>query len=496
MGDEAVVDAYLALVRDGLRRQTPEWRRFERLGAKRCRNQIEVIPVREAERNEDDDCERRARAKRTPQPADLGFDPDALRNKYREEREKRLRPDGNDQYVEVTGEFAHFVDDPYVEPGYTREPLTDEVDVALIGGGFGGLLAGARLRQAGVEDIRIIEKGGDFGGTWYWNRYPGVACDIESYVYLPLLEELEYVPKEKYSRGGDLRPRQGDRREVRPLPQRLLPDRGDRDALGRETARRWIISTNRGDAMKARFVCLANGFLQKPKLPGIPGVETFKGHTFHTSRWDYAYTGGDSDGNLTGLAGQARGNHRHRRDGGAMRPSRRRERRAPLRLPAHAFVRRREGQPPDGSGMGQQPRARLAPEENGQLPDPHRRRLPGRRPGERRMDRHHPQAALRDAVGRERGSVSGRPGEEPGAGRLHEDGADPGAGGLHRRGPATAEALKPYYRQFCKRPCFHDEYLQTFNRPNVTSSIPGARGVERVTEKGVVVGGRSTSWIA
>ncbi len=139
-----------------------------------------------------------------PEPTDLGFDPDALRKKYREERQKRLRPDGNDQYLEVTGEFACFVDDPYVEPGYTREPLTDEVDVVSIGGGFGGLLAGARLRQLGVEDIRIIEKGGDFGGTWYWNRYPGVACDIESYVYLPLLEELEYVPKEKYSRGPEI----------------------------------------------------------------------------------------------------------------------------------------------------------------------------------------------------------------------------------------------------------------------------------------------------
>ena len=118
---------------------------------------------------------------------ELGFDRDALRRKYADERDKRLRPDGNDQYVETTGDFAHFVDDPYVEPGFTREPLTDEVDVALIGGGFGGLLAGARLRQLGVEDIRIIEKGGDFGGTWYWNRYPGIACDIESYVYMPML---------------------------------------------------------------------------------------------------------------------------------------------------------------------------------------------------------------------------------------------------------------------------------------------------------------------
>ena len=124
----------------------------------------------------------------------LGFDPDALREKYRAERDKRLRDDGNEQYQEITGEFAHYLDDPYVPPGFTREPLTDEVEVVVIGGGFGGLLAGARLREAGVKDLRMIEKGGDFGGTWYWNRYPGAACDIESYVYLPLLEELGYVP--------------------------------------------------------------------------------------------------------------------------------------------------------------------------------------------------------------------------------------------------------------------------------------------------------------
>ena len=135
---------------------------------------------------------------------DLGFDSDALRAKYRYERDKRLRPDGNDQYVEVAREFARFVDDPYVAPGFQREPLKDEVDVVLIGGGFGGLLTGARLRELGVSDIRIIEKGGEFGGTWYWNRYPGVACDVESYVYLPMLEELDYVPVEKYSRGGEI----------------------------------------------------------------------------------------------------------------------------------------------------------------------------------------------------------------------------------------------------------------------------------------------------
>ena len=136
---------------------------------------------------------------------ELDFDPDALRAKYRHERDTRVRPDGNDQYVEVKGDFQRYIDDPYVEPGFTRAPLNDEVDVLIIGGGFGGLMAGARLRGAGVERIRIIEKGGDFGGTWYWNRYPGAQCDIESYIYLPLLEETGYIPKEKYSFAPEIR---------------------------------------------------------------------------------------------------------------------------------------------------------------------------------------------------------------------------------------------------------------------------------------------------
>src|SRR5487761_2782828 len=128
---------------------------------------------------------------------ELGFDPEALHARYLAERDKRLRADGNEQYREIKGEFAHYLDDPYVEPGFSRAPLTDEV--VVIGGGFGGLLAGARLREAGVDDIRLIEKGGDFGGTWYWNRYPGAQCDIEAYIYLPLLEETGYIPQEKSS---------------------------------------------------------------------------------------------------------------------------------------------------------------------------------------------------------------------------------------------------------------------------------------------------------
>jgi cyclohexanone monooxygenase len=421
--------------------------------------------------------------------AEPSFDPDALREKYRREREKRLRPDGNDQYLEVAGELAHFVEDPYVEPGFARDPLTDEVDVVLIGGGFGGLLAGARLRQLGVEDIRVIEKGGDFGGTWYWNRYPGVACDIESYVYLPLLEELDYVPVEKYSRGPEIFAHCKAIAEKFDLYRNVCFQTEVTEVRWDADSSRWIISTNRGDAMKARFVCLANGFLQKPKLPGIPGVETFQGHCFHTSRWDYGYTGGDSDGNLTGLRGKRVGII----GTGAT---------AVQCVPhvgasaEHLYVFQRTP-----SSIDVRANRPTDPEWASSL-----------EPGwhQNRMDNfqiltaggYQEEDLVNDGwtdIIRKLLSMM-----------LAEENPDLSPEAINKTmemadfmkmeqirarvesivdDPATAEALKPYYRQFCKRPCFHDEYLETFNRPNVTLVDTKGAGVERVTEKGVVVDG-------
>ena len=226
------------------------------------------------------------------------------RQKYLAERDKRLRREGNNQYREVVGELERFAEDPYLEEEISRAPLHETVDVAIIGGGFGGQLAAARLQQAGVQSFRIIEKAGDFGGTWYWNRYPGAQCDIESYVYLPLLEETGYLPQEKYSfapeilehakRIGlkfDLYPRTCFQTQVRSL-------------RWNDAESRWTIHTDRDDIINARFVIMSSGPLNRPKLPGIPGIESFKGHTFHTSRWDYEYTGGDSTGNLHKLGDQ------------------------------------------------------------------------------------------------------------------------------------------------------------------------------------------------
>ena len=197
--------------------------------------------------------------------SDLDFDPEALRQKYLEERDKRIRPEGASQYQEVTGDFSKYVDDPYIEDEIAREPLTDEVEVIIVGGGFGGLLAGARLREAGINDIRIIEKGGDFGGTWYWNRYPGAQCDVESYVYLPLCEELGYVPKEKYSYAPEILEhskaiaRHYDLYDNACLQTEITAMTWD------ESSARWIVETNRGDRVKAHYVVMSNGPLNRPK---------------------------------------------------------------------------------------------------------------------------------------------------------------------------------------------------------------------------------------
>jgi cation diffusion facilitator CzcD-associated flavoprotein CzcO len=417
-------------------------------------------------------------------------DPDALRAKYREERDKRLRPEGIAQYVEPKGRFAHFAVDPYVAPGFTRAPLSDEVDVALIGGGFGGLLAGARLRQLGVESVRIIEKAGDVGGTWYWNRYPGVACDIESYVYLPLLEELGYVPKEKYSRGAEILEhcraiaRKYDLYRDACLQTEVTELRWD------EGAARWIVATNRGDAIRARFVALSNGFLQKPKLPGIPGLDEFEGHAFHTSRWDYAYTGGDANGGLVKLAGKRVGIIGTGATAVQCIPH----------LGASAqqlYVFQRTP-----SSIGVRANRPTDPAWAKDLaPGWHQRRIEnfqvltagGYQAEDLVAD------GWTDIVRKLLALMLAKPDPDlsPEAIARTVELADfEQMEEIRARvdavvsDPATAEALKPWYRQFCKRPCFHDEYLDTFNRPNVMLVDTHGRGVERITKKGVVADGR------
>ena len=420
---------------------------------------------------------------------DLDFDPDALRAKYRRERDARLRPDGNDQYVEIKGDFRHYVDDPYVEPGFTRAPLRDEVDVLIVGGGFGGLMAGAHLRRAGVERIRIIEKGGDFGGTWYWNRYPGAQCDIESYIYLPLLEETGYIPKEKYSFAPEIRAHAKRIGETFGLYDLACFQTEIRELRWLEEESKWLVATSRDDRIRARYVVLSNGPLNRPKLPGIPGIDSYKGHSFHTSRWDYAYTGGDSDGNLDKLADQRvavigtgataiqcvphLGRHAQKLY-------------LFQRTPSSVDVR--GNAPTDPAWV-----ATLTPGWQKRRMDNFNILVSGgfqdedlvsdgwtdiiRNLGARRA-REPVEGASPEAFARSLELADFR--------KMNQIRARVDATVTDR---ATAEALKPWYRQFCKRPTFNDDYLPTFNRPNVELVDTRGRGVDRLTEKGIVFDG-------
>jgi len=420
----------------------------------------------------------------------LDFDPDSLKAKYLQERDKRLRPDGNAQYQEIKGEFAELAEDPYVEPGFSREPLFDDFEVIIIGGGFGGLLAAARLRDAGVKNLRMIDRAGDFGGTWYWNRYPGAMCDIESYIYIPLLEELDYIPKEKYSHAPEiLAHAQAIGRKYDLYTDACFQTEVTGMEWDSKTCK-WTIQTNRGDRMTARFVTMSNGFLTKPKLPGVAGIEKFNGHSFHTSRWDYTYTGGDCEGKLTGLQ----------------------DKRVAIigtgataiqciphlgewskhlyvfqRTPSSVDVRNNRPTDPEwvkslepgwqkkrmenfntlltggfqeedlvGDGWTDVYRtlnAKFIRQQTAGLTDKEKAML----------------VEITDQQKMQ--AVRAR------AGQIVND-------------PNVAEALKPYYRQFCKRPCFHDEYLPTYNRANVTLVDTGGRGVDRVTENAVIAGGK------
>ena len=205
-----------------------------------------------------------------------GYDPTALRRRYLAERDKRLRGDTDAQYRAAEGDFAHFVDDPYADPNFSRPPFNREVDTLVVGGGFGGLLSAVRLDDHGVKDLLIVEQGAVFGGTWYLNRYPGVRCDIESYIYMPLLEEVGTIPTERYATGAEIFSHcQAIGRKYR-LYDRALFQTKVTALSWDESAGRWIAETDRGDRIAARFVTLSQGPLAKVKLPGIPAIEKFR----------------------------------------------------------------------------------------------------------------------------------------------------------------------------------------------------------------------------
>ncbi len=424
-------------------------------------------------------------ANTTPVAPDL----DAIHARYLEERDKRIRPDGNEQYIEPTGKYAHFLDDPHTERA-EREPLFDEVTVAFIGGGFAGLLTGAKLRQAGIDDVRIIEKGGDFGGTWYWNRYPGAQCDTAAFIYLPLLEETGHMPTEKYTHAPEILQHCKNIGAQFDLYDQALFSTEVTGLEWDDAAKRWIIRTDRGDKMHAKYIAMGTGPLHRPKLPGIDGINDFDGHAFHTSRWDYEYTGGDPGGaRMENLADKRVGiigtgatavqcvPHLARACGELF---------VFQRTPSSIDIRNNKPTDPEWfqtlePGWQKKWLENFTTLQTGGFTDE-----------DLVMD------GWTDISQRIRDKLLSSP--EPdlspeGMLQAYHDSDDEKMVEVRARvnqvveDEITAEKLKPWYRQLCKRPCFHDQYLQAFNEPGTHLIDTDGKGVERIDSTGVWVNG-------
>ncbi|MEI7505445.1 MAG: NAD(P)/FAD-dependent oxidoreductase [Actinomycetes bacterium] len=404
------------------------------------------------------------------------------REKYRIEREKRLRADGIGQYKELKGDYEEFDRDPYVEPGFTRDAVIEDVDVVIVGGGFGGMIEAANLAKAGITNFRIIEKAGDFGGTWYWNRYPNAACDVESYVYLPLLEDTGYMPTEKYAKAPEIFAYCQLLGRTFDMYRGALFQTEVEDMRWDESTKRWNVMTSRSDIISAKFIVIAGGVLHKAKLPGIPGIETYAGRAFHTSRWDYSFTGGSSQTLMEKLADKRVGIVGTGATAVQVVPKlgeAAKELFVFQRTAACVGVRNNKPTDPNWfkslkpgwqaertrnftqAVTGAQPAVDMIDDEWTKMNWVDTRKLPENDDEALELERI-------DFENMERVRQ-----------RIAEVITD----------PATAEMMMPWYSQSCKRPCFHDEYLPAFNRPNVHLVDTDGKGVDEINERGVIVNG-------
>ena len=392
-----------------------------------------------------------------------------IKARFAEERDKRLayRPKGLSQYTsDLSGDLAKYETDPWAEERVERAPIEDHVECLFIGGGFSALLTAARLRERGVESIRIVEKGSDVGGTWYWNRYPGAACDVSSYDYLPLLDELGYVPKSFFAKGPEIFEhcqsiaRKYDLYNLAIFQTTVTATHWD------EEEKIWRLATDRGDKLTARFVIVANGTLAKPKLTKIKGMETYQGHSFHSSRFDYDYCGYD----LENLADKRVGIVGTGATAVQIVP-----RVAKAAKALYVFQRTpsaidiRDDIPTDQQWAadlkpGWQ-KERLERHVLGTKPDPEKRKAiesMDRALRTQRYENHNIEHQMR----------------------------------LHRRieeiveNPETAEKLKPWYMHRCKRPTYDDEYLPAFNIPSVQLVDTDGQGITEINENGPVFDGQ------
>jgi len=395
--------------------------------------------------------------------------------KYRSFKEDRR---GAADYMAMEGDFARYLDDPYSGDPVPREALDDECEILVVGAGFAGLLLWHKLSQAGFTDVRFCEKGGDVGGTWYWNRYPGIACDVESYSYFPLLEEMGYFPTMKFASGFEIFEYCQTMAERFGFYDHCLFHTTVEKTEWDESAQRWTVYTDRGDAMKARYIILANGILTTPKLARIEGMERYQGESFHTSRWRYDI---DLTGKRVGIIGT-----------GATAVQVIPE---IAKVAGELYVFQRTPSTIDVRDQRQ-----TSAEEIEQW-----RNEPGWAVA--RRQRFARISAGRSAIQANDDYLSGKV-EHFKERKEHTTRLTP-AEMVERQlesnfrimeqirarvdtiieDPDTARALKPYYPYGCKRPTFHDEFLPTFNKAHVHLIDTAPMGVEEINERGVVHNG-------
>ena len=377
------------------------------------------------------------------------------------------RPPGTDQFTsEFSGDLAKYAVDPYAKDVPSREPISDEVEVLFIGGGFSALLTSARLRERGIESVRIVERGSDVGGTWYWNRYPGAACDVVSYDYLPLLDELDYVPVNHYSRGPEIFSHCQAIAHKYNLYDLAVFNTTVTETRWDESDQLWHVKTDRGDVMRAQFVICANGTLAKPKLSAIAGMESFAGHSFHTSRWDYDYTGQNLEhlkDKVVGIIGT-----------GAS---------AVQIVPELAKVAKEVF-------VFQRTPSSIDVRDDWPTDPNWARKL---EPGWQNKRRSKVLAAVENSLEKRAAKGASSPEEKL---KKQENANIDYMMRIHKRideivdDPATADALKPWYMFMCKRPCFHNEYLPSFNLPNVHLVDTHGQGITKISSKGPVFEGK------
>lgn len=419
------------------------------------------------------------------------YDAEALSKKYEEERDKRMRADGEAQYIDAEGEFEDFADDPYIDTPLVRDPISEEVEVAIIGGGLGGQLTAVDLRKKGIDSFRILEQAGDFGGTWYWNRYPGIRCDIEAYVYMPLLEEVGTVPSERYASGGEIFEHCKAIGKHFDLYDRALFQTKVESIKWDDSLARWIVRTNQGDEIRAHHVTVSQGPLAKVKLPGVPGIKNFKGKMFHSARWDYDYTGGTMDGGMTGLSDK---------------------RVAVIGTGATSVqIVPKLAETAAEVLIFQRTPSALAPRNN------------------KKTDvdwfRSQPKGWQQERVTNFEDNIT--PGSHPDGDQVHDGWTDffhrvrAGMGAAVKSGeefkpmdviqkvdfgkmedlrsriaeivedPELAARMTPWYNYLCKRPLFSDDFLETLNKPNVTVVDTDGVGVTKIDETSVHANGKT-----